>query len=1188
MHLKRLETVGFKSFADRIEIDFVPGVTAVVGPNGSGKSNITDAIRWVLGEQSVRSLRGARMEDIIFQGSDTRNPLNVAEVTLVLDNSDQTLPLDYEEVSVTRRVYRSGASEFYINKQSCRLKDIVDLFMDSGLGREAFSIISQGKVEEILSSKEEERRVIFEEAAGVLKYKQRKEKAQFKLAETEENLFRVDDIIYEIEQQIDPLREQSKVAERYLKKRKQLKKHEISLLITEIDQLHSEWEKLLKEIEVEKDEGLKKKSQINTLEAKIEKGRAQVQRLDAEIDELQESLLSTTQMLEQQEGQKKVAFERSKHFVDNKKALEKQKVSLQEQIDDLSTQYEEEKSHLNTLKEKRNEKQTTINQLNEKLSTEVETIKEKIEDLKAEYIDYLNEQAAKRNELQTTNRRLTQFHETKSKNNKKNETYEKNRQILKEKFETIAHKTAQLEKSYKEKLNQLQNYQQKIKNKEENLIQSEQKLNEGYQMIARLHSRKEVLQEMKEEFQGFYYGVRSILQAKERREVKDIYGAVVELIDVPEQYIYAIETVLGGQSQNLVVKDEQSARRAINYLRKTNNGRATFLPIETIQPRFIPENLLAKVKGHPGYVDIVANIVQTDEKFIPVIRHLMGNVVLAKTIKDANEIAKLLQRKFRIVTLEGDIVYPGGSMSGGAKRKSKQSLFTREKELEKTIEKLTNFEKRAAKFKEQIQTEKQLVRQMEADTEKLSQKVEQKYSELQQSRTNYETVKLQLSNLEEQIGVFTFEQNQLVEDEQQYMMQKKNVTEKLARIEKHLNDMQEEIEELTKRQTEFEQNREQILQQVHQLEISLAEVDERYKNQRTKTEGIALQLTKVKQAYENVKIDLQELIENHAKEATVEEIAEDIMKLQEKNDELTETIRKKRAHRLELTKTLDSEEREVREQNKIYERFMQKLQQKEVKSNRLDVELENRLSQLQTDYTISYERAKETYEKTDDQEATEKIVQQLKQEIKSLGRVNLGAIDEYKRISERYEFLTEQKEDLEQAKQSLFNIIAEMDEEMKARFEETFTLIRREFSIVFKELFGGGHAELNLTDPDDLLETGIEIIAQPPGKKLQQLDLLSGGERALTAISLLFAILRVRPVPFCVLDEVEAALDETNVVRFAEYVKIHSDETQFIVITHRKGTMEEADVLYGVTMQESGVSRLVSVRLEEADELVEA
>ncbi len=600
MFLKRLESVGFKSFAERIHVDFVPGVTAVVGPNGSGKSNITDAVRWVLGEQSAKSLRGSKMEDIIFQGSDTRRALNVAEVTLVLDNNDHALPLDYEEVSVTRRVYRSGESEYYINKQACRLKDIVDLFMDSGLGREAFSIISQGKVEEILSSKAVERRTIFEEAAGVLKYKQRKKKAEYKLAETQENLNRVEDIVNEVEQQMSSLENQAKTAEKYLQFKDELTQSEVSLLITVIDTLHTQWRNLLKDIEVEKEKEISLKTAIQGKEATVERERNALQLLDQEIEKFQEDLLKTTQELEKYEGRKKLLHERTKHATENREKLEKQIDQTSVKIGKLHEEFIKEKKKLSALNDRKKSTQQSIKELKGYLELDQEALAEQIEDLKSDYIELLNQQAAKRNELQSIAKQLQQINGKKDQQDVKFKELLKNREdtqlSVKKLSSSLSISKAEVED--KEKL--IQHIKDSISAERTVFEQAQSKLYQGYQYIEKLKSKQEMLQEMKQDFQGFFQGVKAILKARENEKLHDIYGAVIELIDVPNRYITAIETVLGGQSQHVVVKNEKAARDAIYWLKKTNNGRATFLPLDSIQERYISPDLLYKLKEHPA------------------------------------------------------------------------------------------------------------------------------------------------------------------------------------------------------------------------------------------------------------------------------------------------------------------------------------------------------------------------------------------------------------------------------------------------------------------------------------------------------------------------------------------------------------------------------------------------------------
>lgn len=1186
MYLKRLESIGFKSFAERISIDFVRGVTSVVGPNGSGKSNITDAIRWVLGEQSARSLRGLTMEDVIFQGSDTRRALNVAEVTLVLDNGDKELPLDYEEINVTRRVYRSGESEFYINKQSCRLKDIVELFMDSGLGREAFSIISQGKVEEILSSKADERRAIFEEAAGVLKYKQRKKKSEYKLAETQENLNRVEDIISEIEQQIEPLEKQAETAQKYLDKKEQLKQHEISLLVTEIEQLNDEWRALLDELDKKKTEEINRKTAIQKKEADLEYERQELQKLDEDIEQLQAELLSATEQLEQYEGKKQVFNERTKHFAENKEKLEAQKNETTERIDMLTYELGQEREKLSTLKENRDETKKHVKQLETKLTTDQDEITEQIEGLKSDYIEFLNEQAANRNEKHSIRQRLDQISGKKEKQTEKFDSLLKEREKISANTEKLTSDYADQEEIYQAKSQHIQQMKDDLAEKRNTFQDSQTKLYQGYQYIEKLKSKKEMLDDMKEDFQGFFHGVKAILKARADNKMTGIHGAVIELIDVPKKYITVIETVLGAQAQHIVVNDDRSAREAISWLKKTNSGRATFLPLSSIQARFVPEGLLKKAKTHAGFVGVAGELVSASSEFRKSVSHLMGHILVAESLKDANDIANLVNRKHRVVTLEGDVVNPGGAMSGGAQKKSKQSLFTREKDLQEVTEKLNRFQQKASTFKQQVDKQRQQITELENEITVEEQALTNEQEKLQELHDSFKEAEMKLNTLNENLKLYDQDKQQFEQDTDELKTRDDELSQVLETISGKIESTQQEIDKLSDEASTLQKNQDQLKEDYQNAQVTLAEQEERLKNQREKTNSLQTQLNDYEAQYEIYANDLNELLDIQNSQETEEEMEDNISKAKNSKDKLTAKIQEVRTARLERNQALQDQDRELKERNKHHQLFKEDIQEKEVNANRLDVELENRLSKLQTEYTVTFEKAKQDYAETENVDEAKSTVAQIKQSIEQLGTVNLGAIDEHDRISNRYDFLSTQQNDLIEAKQTLHSVIAEMDEEMEKRFGETFELIKNEFSVVFKQLFGGGKAELKLTDPNNLLDTGVEIIAQPPGKKLQHLGLLSGGERALTAIALLFSILRVRPVPFCVLDEVEAALDEANVVRFAKYLKTYSENTQFIVITHRKGTMEESDVLYGVTMQESGVSRLVSVRLEETEELI--
>lgn len=1188
MYLKQLESVGFKSFAERINVEFVPGVTAVVGPNGSGKSNITDAVRWVLGEQSAKSIRGFKMEDIIFQGSDTRNALNVAEVSLVLDNSEKELPLDYDEISVTRRIYRSGESEFYINKQSCRLKDIIDLFMDSGLGREAFSIISQGRVEEILSSKAEERRTIFEEAAGVLKYKQRKKKAEYKLGETQENLNRVEDIVYEIEQQAAPLREQAETAKVFKKQKELLKQEEIALLITEIEQLHEEWESSLAVLEQDRQTEIGKKTAIQQTEAHVEKEKQELEKIDNRIEGLQTTLLTLTQELEQFEGKKQVLGEQLKHFSENKEKLTAQKQASSTRMQELTSELSQEKKTLQTLKQTRAETKQQMEQLANKLAVKKENIVGQIEELKAAYIEKLNEQAAKKNERQSIQQQLKQISGKKEQQVSKFQDMVKLRESLTEQLTEVKNQRSEKEAELTKMEAEIGQLKTNLANARNAFQEAQQKLYQGYQYIGKLKSKKEMLEEMREHFQGFFHGVKAVLQARKKNQLKNIHGAVIELMDVPSSYITAIETALGGQAQNIVADDDQAAREAISWLKKTNNGRATFLPLKSIQPRFITKEVLAKAENHSGYIGIAADLVTVKGDYRRVLNHLMGHIIIAKSLKDANEIAKVIMRRYRIVTLDGDIVNPGGAMSGGAQKKTNQSLFTRDKDLQDTVSKLNSFQKKAESFEKQIDQQKQYIKETEQELEKKEHAVYTSRQKQQELQTTYKEIELKVESLHDKLRIYDQDNQQFEEDSSTLQDRDRKLKMELGVIADESAALQTKVDQLTEQETDFRENRKQQEEEYHQTRVSLAEQEVRVKSQREKTNALQKQLDELKEQHHTYESDLNKLVSLKDMKESEPEIDHIIETKKVEKKTTTSQVQQLRTERANRTKNMQDQERELKEERKELQKMTASIQQKEVQANRLDVALENRLNHLQIEYTMTYERAKHTYEKVVDVEEAKNKVARIKQAIEQLGTVNLGAIEEYERISERYDFLTVQKNDLVQAKETLHEVIAEMDEEMKRRFDETFTQIKAEFSVVFQELFGGGQAELKLSDPQNLLETGVEVIAQPPGKKLKHLGLLSGGERALTAIALLFSILRVRPVPFCILDEVEAALDEVNVVRFAKYVKKYSGKTQFIVITHRKGTMEEADVLYGVTMQESGVSRLVSVRLEDTEELVKS
>jgi chromosome segregation protein len=1187
MFLKQLEVMGFKSFAERISVEFVPGVTAVVGPNGSGKSNIIDAIRWVLGEQSAKSLRGSKMEDVIFAGSDSRKALNIAEVTLVLDNEDGALPIDYSEISVTRRVYRSGDSEYLLNKQPCRLKDIIELFMDSGLGKEAFSIISQGKVEEILNSKPEERRTIFEEAAGVLKYKSRKKKAESKLFETQENLNRVNDILHELEGQVEPLKIQASMAKDYLEKKEELEKFEVALTVYDIEDLHKQWEKLSIDFEQHGREELALSARIQKKESVLAQTRDKIAALDESVTALQEVLLSTSEELEKLEGRKQVLIERKKNSSTNE-------TQLKQTIEETTARLAQLSSEKNILQKDYQEIEADVTVLKEELSAKQnqfmhysENIEEIIESYKSDYIEKLNQQAAAKNEIQNLQQQLEQQSSRSGRLEAENEKYVQQRDELQKNHKQLSKELEQQKEEieghihlYREEQKQLESVRNKYEKHEKTLYQA-------FQYLQQAKSRKEMLEELEDDYSGFFQGVKEILKARDT-VLTGIEGAVAELVNVPKQYETAMETALAASMQHIVVAAEEDGRKAIAYLKKNQYGRATFLPMNVMKGKSIPASQLSVLKGHHSFIGVGSELISFDPRYGMIMSNLLGNVLITKDLKGANEIAKMIQYRYRLVTLEGDVVNPGGSMSGGTVKQKKNSLLSRKGELEEMKEKLAAMETQTEQLQVQVKSLKEecafrerKLEEMRVSGERLRMREQELLSQLRENE-------LSRRNMDERLSLYDLEKKDFTLIKEKHDIRTEELNCLLENIKLEIDDLDKKIEKLTLQKNSERTSKDALSDEISDLKASLAARNEQLVNTRKQLQRLEENRAETEKRLETLKDDLlwlqTEMKDNFSGEKQLIKQAE---KCAVQKTETTQLISVRRDERLKLQESVDEEELELKEMKRQHKGLVIALKDEEVKINRLDVELENRLNHLREEYMLSFEAAKEDYPLTIEVDEARRKVKLVKLALEELGTVNIGAIDEYERVKERYEFLLEQKEDLTEAKDTLYRVINEMDTEMIRRFDQTFSAIQVEFGDVFKALFGGGRAELKLTDPSDLLNTGVDIVAQPPGKKLQNLGLMSGGERALTAIALLFSILKIRPVPFCILDEVEAALDEANVQRFSQYLKRFSDDTQFIVITHRKGTMEEAHVLYGVTMQESGVSKLVSVRLQETRELLE-
>jgi chromosome segregation protein len=1183
MNLKRIELAGFKSFADRTELEFGRGITAVVGPNGSGKSNISDGIRWVLGEQSAKSLRGGNMQDVIFAGSDSRKPVNFGEVSLTFDNTDKTLPLEFSEVTVTRRVHRSGESEYLINKQACRLKDITELFMDTGIGREAYSIIGQGRIEEILSTRSEDRRGIFEEASGIVKYKSRKKEAQKKLEDTENNLLRIHDLVSELESQVGPLKQQSEKAGLFKTLKEELKQKEIALYVHQIEGVHSSWKELNERLAALRDEETALSTFVNSHDAMLEEDRQTLVRLEEEMAKLQDELLRCSEETEKAEGFGELLNERRTNLERNREGLLESLASTEERFAQASSESE-------ALNEKRARAEIERTSQTDRLSAEEEKLaladsgEEGENRLKAELFEVMNAMAQARNEIrygegqrEMLERRMARIAEEEAKWRQQSDEMETRRIRVEERLAAAAKTLTEVRDRYVAEGARSSELQRKLEEAQAASRRWEQKR-------EALVSRRDTIKELQNDYDGFQHGVREVLKASKRGQMHGVHGAVAELIRVPAHLETAIETALGGALQHIVMEDEKCSRAAIAILKQRQSGRATFLPLDVIRPRNLGDGDRRALEQAEGFIGVASELVGSEKKYEGIVGNLLGNVLLSETLEHANRIASRLQYRYRVVTRDGDVVNAGGSMTGGSMQKKSASLLGRQRQLDELEKEITVAEKAREVAKAEVDDLKKELAQVAQNIEQLREAGEKERLNEQQAATDRQRLDDELKQLEEQRASLDGEKSAFTAEAGGLATERGEAEAGLAALTEEEQRIQERIVEAEQLRRRSQSEKEELQSALTGLKIAIARleqdltaIDDQGTRQRAELSRLSAERKGLAEA-----LDQNAAETSRTSEESVSQ-KERLNELRLQKQKLTENIEFKRADRAERLRDLERKEGETKEQRTNLKTVQESLRQAEISEGRLDVELENLLRKLSEEYEIGFELAKERYPIPEDIQSAQNELRDLKRRVTMLGDVNLGAIEEYKRVSERFEFLSVQKHDLIEAKTKLHGIIREMDEEMSKRFLTTFTEIRKHFSVVFSRLFGGGRADLILSEPDRPLDTGIDIVAQPPGKRLQNLQLLSGGERALTAIALLFAILNVKPVPFCVLDEVEAALDEANVTRYAHYMREFSENTQFIVVTHRKGTMEEADMLYGVTMEEGGVSKLVSVRLDEGE-----
>ena len=1188
MYLKRIETIGFKSFADKTVVEFEQGVTAVVGPNGSGKSNISDAIQWVLGEQSAKSLRGGKMEDIIFAGTSTRKPLNFAEVTLVLDNSCQSLPIDYEEVSITRRVYRTGDSEYLINKQKVRLKDVVDLIMDTGIGHDSLSIISQDKVKAIVEARVEDRRVIIEEAAGVLKYKMRKKEATRKLESTSDNLSRVQDIIFELEDQVEPLRKQSEQAEKYLVLKQECSESEISVLAYDIKTLNDQMERSKKERKEVEFEHLSINAKISNDERRRDTLKQTQQAEERKLEQLQTDLVETSEWIQKLQGQRDVLKERYKNATSNKEELAGQQSQLETQLKTSQVELTQAEEEMTKTKGSLETKQAKLKEVSESYQHLEENLKSQLDETRSSYFEDINQLASVKNQYISVNQQIKR---TETMLNRITEDEEKaliDRENLSQEQDDFKSQYDKLQSSLKEKR---ELYQQLYKEHQQRLKQMEMETNRHRHLthqLDKMNNRLQWLEDAQKDFSGFNEGVKKILKAREQGQVSGIEGAVAELVTVPKELELAMDVVLGPVMQQIVTTSDDAAKKAIDYLKKHHAGRATFLPLNVIKSRLLPVDIQNRIRTNQDVIGVASQLVGYDERYRQIIENILGSIIVTKDLNVAKNLAKQLNHRYRIVTLEGDVINAGGAMTGGAVKRQGSSLLRQKNEIEDCQRQITELTKELEQSKSLQQEWAETTKQSEKELQKVQaagERLKEKMAEVNQQKLAFEYREKSQNEREQLIRIERREH----EAELKQLVEKNNqLAEERLVLEEQIEEAKKVIETLEEQLEQQEELKSQLLQEMTELKVDVAKLETALQSETATFERLKGETeqarTRLKELLDKIEESEQALLGN---DDEVVQLEENLTQKKELRETIIENIQEQRVTLTKVSQELETLEREVRESHKVQHKMSESLNQLDVTIGKVDVEMDLMIKKLEEEYQMTFDYANENYPLKGSIEEIKTRIRSIKGQITALGEINVGAIQEYQRVKERYDFLKTQQEDLIEAKATLEETINEMDQEMTVKFKETFDLVREQYMEIFKKLFGGGSADLILTDPHDLLHTGVEIVAQPPGTKLKTSNLLSGGQKALTSIALLFAILKVRTVPFCVLDEVEAALDEANVARYASYLKAFSNETQFIVITHRKGTMEKADVLYGVTMQERGVTKLVSVRMDNVSEYMD-
>ena len=1176
MYLKEIEIQGFKSFADKTKVVFDQGVTAVVGPNGSGKSNITESLRWALGESSVKSLRGGKMPDVIFAGTESRKPLNYASVVVTLDNQDGFIKDAGQEIRVERHIYRSGDSEYKIDGKKVRLRDIHDLFLDTGLGRDSFSIISQGKVEEIFNSKPEERRAIFEEAAGVLKYKTRRKETESKLQQTQDNLDRLEDIIYELDNQIKPLEKQAENARKFLDLEGQRKAIYLDVLVAQIKENKAELDLTEEELAQVQELLTSYYQKREKLEEENQTLKKQRQDLQAEMAKDQGSLIDLTSLISDLERKLALSKLESEQVALNQQEAQARLAALEDKRNSLSKEKTDKENSLALLEENLIQNNQKLNRLEAELLAFSDDPDQMIELLRERFVALLQEEADISNQLTRIENELENSRQL---SQKQADQLQKLKEQLATAREKASQQKAELETAKEQVQKLLADYQAITKEQEEQKTSYQTQQSQLFDRLDSLknkQARAQSLENILRNHSNFYSGVKSVLQEKD--SLGGIIGAVSEHLTFDVHYQTALEIALGASSQHIIVEDEHAATKAIDFLKRNRAGRATFLPLTTIKARTISSQNKVAIAASPGFLGMADELVAFDKRLEAIFKNLLATTAIFDSVENARAAARQVNYQVRMVALDGTELRTGGSYAGGANRQN-NSIFIKPE--------LEQLQKEIAEEEANLRSEEASLKSLQDEMATLTERLENIKSQGEQARIQeqslylaYQQTSQQVEELETLWKLQEEELNRLSEGD--WQADKEKCQERLAAIVSEKQDLEAEIEEIKSNKNAIQERYQNLQDQVSQARLLKTELQGQKRYEISDIERLGKELETLELEQEEIQRLLQEKVDNLEKVDT-ELLNQQVEEAQTQKTNLQQGLIRKQFELDDIEGQLDDIATHLDQARQQNEEWIRKQTRAEAKKEKISERLRNLQSQLTDHYQISYTEALEKAHELENLALAEQEVKDLEKSIRALGPVNLDAIEQFEEVHNRLEFLNSQRDDILSAKNLLLETIMEMNNEVKERFKSTFEAIRESFKVTFKQMFGGGQADLILTD-GDFLTAGVEISVQPPGKKIQSLNLMSGGEKALSALALLFSIIRVKTIPFVILDEVEAALDEANVKRFGDYLNRFDKDSQFIVVTHRKGTMAAADSIYGVTMQESGVSKIVSVKLKDLEE----